>query len=252
MGFFSSIGGFIRNTGEKIKEKIEKTKEKIEEAISLFGLKKDEVAKRTSEQNAYDEEAATIAETKRINSILSEFSLNLSEQADELEEEVIESSGEYFNKLIEFIEKNNVEIKINTSRLKSNKIKIEKEIRGSFKKHLSKRVSIDDPECLMILKMDAGETKKKRMKKFGDKVIKEAANNLCLDIKESLLEQGEYIEDSIKDKIDEKINIQSERKRALEEIEKSYSLGKGKIDGKKSELLYKISICNLLLDNITK
>ena len=46
--------------------------------------------------------------------------------------------------------------------------------------------------------------------------------------------------------------MQSERKRALEEIEKSYSLGKNKIDDKKSELLYKISICNLLLDNIAK
>ena len=104
----------------------------------------------------------------------------------------------------------------------------------------------------MILKMDAGETKKKRMKKFGDKVIKEAADNLCLDIRESLLEQGDYIEEIIKDKIEEKINMQSERKRALEEIEKSYSLGKNKIDDKKSELLYKISICNLLLDNIAK
>lgn len=132
MGLFSSIGGFIRRTGEKIKEKVEKAKEVIKEAIDLFGLKKDEIATRTSEQNAYDEEAANIAETKRINSILSEFSLNLSDKADELEDGAIESSSEYFNKLIEFIEENNVEIKINTSRLKRNKIKIEKRNKRKF------------------------------------------------------------------------------------------------------------------------
>lgn len=79
--------------------------------------------------------------------------------------------------------------------LKSAKGKIGKTISGGIKEPLSKRMSLDDSECLSILKMDAGSEKRKAMTRFTNKVIKESLNNLAKSVRESLNEQSQDIED---------------------------------------------------------
>lgn len=211
-------------------------------------------SRKTAEEGSYDEEAASIAETNRMNKILSEFSLKLADYADDLEENAIKESSFYFNELIDILEDNKDKntLKINTSKIKRNKLKIEKKISGSFKKHLSKRVSLDDSECLSILKLDAGEQKRKRMNLFGNKVLRESANNLCIDIKESLLEQQEYIEECLDDKMNELIRIQHEMINKFDELEIAYEDGKDRIDEEKSKILSKVVICELALSSIVE
>ena len=197
MGWFSNackavgraVGGFAESVGRTIGwERLENAGRNLKERCAK---EIEDTSRKTSEQDSYDEVAATIAETNRMNQILSEFSLKLADYADDLEENAINESSLYFNELIDVLESNKDKnmLKINTSKIKRNKIKIEKQIRGSFKKHLSKRVSLDDNECLAILKLKAGQQKKNTMSNFGNKVLKEASYNLCSDIEESLLEQ---------------------------------------------------------------
>ncbi len=249
MGFFSSIGNFVRDKRDKVKEKVRDVAIKIKD---FFTGGVDETSRRTAEENSYDEVAATLAETKRVNSILSDFSLKLADYADELEYNAIEESGEYFDSLIEELDQNKCDFKINTSKIKRNKVKVERQIRGTFKKHLSKRVSLDDSECLSILKLNAGEQKRKRMNSFGNKVLREAANNLCLDIKESLLEQQEYIEECLDEKMEEFIMIQSQMMDKFDKLEQAYEEGKDKIEEEKNNILSKLAICELALSSIVE
>ena len=236
MGIFGRIGGWVKEKWDNVKK--------------IFTGQSNDTASQTSKQDSYDKDFATITETKRLNKILSDFSLKLSDCADELENNAIKESSQYFDMLIEELEKNNNKFNINILRIKRNKINIERKIKGSFKKLLSKRVSIDDPECLNILKLDAGKEKRNKMNNFGNKVLREAAYNLCLDIKESLLDQQEYIESCIDDKVEEFIVMQEELISKLEQIEDAYKDGKEKIDEEKNNILLKLAICELAISNL--
>lgn len=66
---------------------------------------------------------------------------------------------------------------------------------GSVKNPMAKRMSLDDSECLRILKLDSGTEKKKQMKKFSKKVINEAFSNLSVKVRDVLNEQSEDIEE---------------------------------------------------------
>lgn len=260
MGWFSnacrSVGRFVGGVAESVGRAtgwtgLENAGRNLKE---ICAKEVEETSRKTAEQDSYDEVAATIAETNRMNKILSEFSLKLADYADDLEENAIKESSLYFNELVDVLEesKDKNTLKINTSKIKRNKVKIEKQIRGSFKKHLSKRVSLDDHECLGILKLNAGSNKKNTMSNFGNRVLKEAAYNLCSDIEDSLLEQQEYIEECLDAKMEEFIIIQSEMMYKFEKLEQAYEEGKDKIDEEKNNILSKVAICELALSSIVE
>lgn len=90
------------------------------------------------------------------------------------------------------------------------------------------------------------------MNSFGNKVLREAANNLCLDIKEGLLEQQEYIEECLDEKMEEFIMIQSQMMDKFDKLELAYEEGKDKIDEEKNNILSKLAICELALSSIVE
>lgn len=245
----------IRDCWDWIVDKADTLKYKAIDTVTkvkdFFTIGVNETSRRTSEEDSYDV-GSTLAETKRLNSILSDFTFKLAEYADELESNVIDEIEEYFDLLIEELDKNEFNFRINISKIKRNKLKVERQIRGSFNKYLSKRISLDDSECLSILKLDAGEAKRKRMNLFGNKVLKEAIYNLCLDIEESMLEQQEYIEKCLDEKIDEFIIMQNEMIDKFDKLEQAYEDGKDRIDEEKNNIILKIAICNLALSSIVK
>ncbi len=170
---------------------------------------------------AYDSETASILETKKINDILSTFAIKLEKKADKLEILCIKESGKYFENFIEGISKLNGSngIKINVNSIKRDFDKITNDSKGSFKKYLAKRVSIDDDECLEILKLDEGEDKKLKMKKFGGKVLKEAKEQLCDNIQKTLDSQGQYISEELNAEINNAISKLANMNSGLKELE---------------------------------
>lgn len=260
MGLFSSVcksvGRFVGGCAEKVGRStgwkgLENAGRNLKEKCAK---EVEDTSRKTAEQDSYDEAAASIAETNRMNKILSEFSLKLADYADDLEENAIKESSIYFNELVDVLEESKCKntLKINTSKIRRNRVKIEKQIRGSFKKHLSKRVSLDDNECLAILKLDAGTQKKNTMGNFGNRVLKEASYNLCSDIEDSLLEQQEYIEECLDEKMKEFIMIQNEMMDKFDKLEQAYEEGKDKIDEEKNKILFKLAICELALSSIVE
>ena len=207
------------------------------------------VAREASKVDSYDKEKARLIETQRINETLSKFSLNLQTQADELEEDALKESKVYFEYLIEQLRKtsdaNNM--KININRIKRDIFKIEKGIKGSFKDYLAKRISLDDQECLTVLKMEAGTEKEAAMKRLGNKVLKEAREQLCDNIKECLIDQQEYIEDEIVGKMNEIILNLKDLSTKVSEFETLKQSNEGQIELEKVTCISKLQIIDMAL-----
>lgn len=251
MGFFSSV---FKAVGRAIGSGVEKigrfigsdTIERIGENIKDMCYEVESVARETSETESYDRESARVLETQRINKALSQFSLNLQTKADELEEEAVEESKVYFEYFIKELRDANSTsgMKININKIKRELLKIEKNIKGSFKNHLSKRISLADQECLQVLKMEAGTQKEAAMKKLGNKVLKEAREQLCDSIKECLIDQQEYIEEQIIDRIDEMILSLKELSDRVTEFEALKQTNEGQIEVEKGKCISKLQIIN--------
>lgn len=182
------IGRLIENVGDLVGS----------EKISDFGRNiQDACAERVAEEKSYDKKEANIYTTDRLNEILVSFSEGYFQQATAIEKNCIRLVEDYYDKLIEIIENapSSTHNAANLRALKSGKGRISKTINGGIKDPLSKRMSLDDSECLSILKMDSGGEKKQAMTRFTQKVIKEALNNLSQNVRTALNEQSEDIQD---------------------------------------------------------
>lgn len=212
MGLFSSIGSKFRDFGRKVGQGVEKVGEFFgSEKIMDVGRKiQDACAEKIASEKSYDKKEANIYTTDRLNEILVSFSEGYLQQATSIENTCIRIVEEYYDKLISIIENapgvtNN---KSNLKALKQGKNRISKSIRGGIKDPLAKRMSIDDSECISILKMDSGTEKKQAMTQFTQKILREALSNLSKSVRETLSDQTDDIKDYLN-------NISEEQEKEL-------------------------------------
>lgn len=191
--------GFFKWISRKFGEVCEKVGDAIGwEGLSDFGINIQlSCADKVAEEKPYDKNVANTYSTERLNEILMSFSEGYFQEATSIEKRCISLVEDYYDKLIEIVENvpNTVQNTSNLRALKSGKSRIAKTIKGGIKDPLSKRMSLDDSECLVILKMDSGIEKKKTMTRFTRKIIKEALSNLSQKVRTALNEQVENIED---------------------------------------------------------
>lgn len=224
MGWFgslcSSISSGIKAVGRKIGEGIEDFGTEIgSEKLAQVGRNiQDVCAEKISEEEAYEKNTANIYSTDRLNEILVTFSEGYYQQATAIENACIESVENYYEAIIQLLEDSSDKVKSNANlkRVRRAKTKIAGNIKGAIKEPLAKRMSLDDSECLAILKMDSGEEKRKAMTLFTQKIIQSALENLAEKVRNSLEEQMEWIEDYL-------INMSEEQEKAFSNLKKQYT-----------------------------
>lgn len=192
MGLFKAIGRAVGRVVEKTGEIFGSEKlQRVGWAIQ------DACAEKVASEKSYDKKEANIYTTSRLNEVLVSFSDENYQKATETEMRCIRLVEEYYDELIGIIENapDSAKNAGNLRALKSGKSRISKRITGAIKEPLAKRMSLDDTECLAILKMDAGSEKKQAMMRFTRKVMQEALNNLARNVRTSLNEQLEDIQD---------------------------------------------------------
>lgn len=219
MGLFSFIGSAVRSVGRAIGRGVEKVGDVLgSDTLSDMGRGiQDACAEKIASEKSYDKKEANIYTTDRLNEILVSFSEGYFQQATSIENTCIRIVEEYYDKLISIIE-NAPGItynKTNLKALKSGKNRIHKSITGGIKDPLARRMSIDDPECLSILKMDSGSEKKQEMTKFTQKVIREALNNLSKNVRETLHDQTDDIQDYL-------YNISEEQEKEMRTLKEHF------------------------------
>lgn len=216
MGF---IGSICRSIGRAVGRGVEKVGDFFgSETLSNVGRSiQDACAERVAGERSYDKKEANIYTTDRLNEILVSFTEGYLQQATAIENNCIRLVEDYYDKLIDVIESapSSAQNAANLRALKSGKSRISKTINGGIREPLSKRMSLDDSECLSILKMDSGNAKKQAMTRFTRKVIKEALNNLSQSVRAALNEQSEDIQDYLG-------GISEEQERAMQALKEHF------------------------------
>ena len=174
-------------------------------------------AEKVAEERSYKKETANIYSTDRLNEILVSFSEGYYQQATDIENACIENVKNYYGDIIQMLKQASKTTKIdsNLKRLEREKSRIGNHIHGAIKDQLAKKMSLDNTQCLEILKMDAGEEKREAMTRFSQKIISEALDNLSKQVRRTLDEQMEWIEDYL-------INMSEEQERAFSALKERY------------------------------
>lgn len=236
------FGGWVRDKVEKVKD--------------FFGISSGGTGRAVSKEESYDPEKAKMEETLRINNILVSFRTTIETKSDKLEKDALEISRKSIDGLIDYLKSINNKkysgkaLNINIERLIRENRKTEDSIHGYIKKHVQKRVSLDDSECLAILKMESGSEKENKMTAFSNKVLGEAIKELSNKIRKSIQEQADNIADQIKDRID---LVESTSANTIEKYKEIEKLKENNEEGLESEITnmgYFISLCDNALNQL--
>ena len=188
------------------------------EPIRDFGRELQDIcAEKVASEKSYDKKEANIYTTDRLNDILVAFSEGYCQEATRIEKDCIRLVQEYYDEMIGLIENTSGGDynRANLKMLKNSRKRISQTIKGGIKEPLAKRMSLDDSECLRILKLDSGENKKREMTKFSKKVIKEALISLADKVKQTLSEQTEDIQEYLS-------GISEEQEKAMQALKEQF------------------------------
>lgn len=230
--------------------------DKVEKVKSFFFGSSKKTSKSVSNEDRYDPEKAKMEETLRINKILTEFRTDVEKQSDKLEKDILKQSRESLDHFTEELKRINdkdfggKKLNINLDRLMRENRKTEDEIYGFIKKHVQRKVSLDNYECQEILKMKSGATKEKAMEDFSNKILREALTKLSKKIENSIKEQGENLSIQIEERIDFVQKNMEETLNKFKEIENLKLQDEIGLEEEKSKTAYKLVLCDRILSEI--
>lgn len=145
-----------------------------------------------------------INDLSEINRIFNEFIKSIEPKINDIEKSIKDEMYYYLDELVIFIEDNEklIEHGIKMNRFKRDIEKLKYSIDGSMKKEISKKISLDNNECIQIMKMIPGEKKTKKMDELFEKCLTQSIENTIEKIKSSIEDIVEDIEIFIEDKLD--------------------------------------------------
>lgn len=218
----------------------------------IFGEETSTTSSKIGQEESYSSETAQITEVARINKTLTEFRDRIEKKSDKIERDVLSISREYIDELIKELKKINNQkyagqsLNLNIESIERQNRKTEDTIHGHIKKHIQKRISIDDEQCLEILKMETGPDKEKKMTNFINLVLKESMQELSKKIKKVLTEQADNITEKIEDRIVVYENSASEKISSCKEIINLKGKDEKSLEEKIGKVAYKLSLCELV------
>lgn len=223
MGFFSDLWDGVKSVGKAVGRAIGGAIKGVGSWLGLTDEQAQQTSQRVGETESYDRDNATMAETMRINSELSEFKNVAGREARRMEERLIDECEDVFDKLIDSIDeinnKTTLNLPVNTIRRDSKKLI--KSIKGSIENEVIPKISIDDSKCSAILKLSAGSEKQRQMKDFIDKTSHNAIKKMQENLNDALQSNIESIQEKIKMHIDNATHLYERDAKTLNDFKNS-------------------------------
>lgn len=199
--------------------------------------------------SSYDPEHAQMQETIRVQNALTEFRTDTQTRSINLENAIIEESREHLDAFLADVRKYNKikyggrSLSINISHIERENRKTEDKIHGFIVKKVSKRISLDDEECLKILKLDAGAEKTKELDHFYRKVLSEAISELMVILQNAMEQQTDTIEERIQQRMDSIVDVYEAKSGEFERIQKIKNTDEVKLEQAQIKLSYFVALC---------
>lgn len=186
-----------------------KIRDKAKKIIEVIFSKDEEKIKQSK---SYNTEKNSASDIMVLNTALNECRTSFKESFDELESELKKECQKTIDGIIEMINSINSSVKVcNVSSMKRQLDYIVEDIEGTAMSHMKKRISLDDSECLAVLKLPAGDLKGTRIKELKKKIYSEAVGIVSNKIRKSILNILDNISDTVEEKADE-IGLKADEK----------------------------------------
>lgn len=233
--------GFFKRLFEVIKENFNK---KLEMLRYIF---KGESPKVKDTAPVSDISKSTATEIMDISEIFAEYQNSIRDNIKHFENEVIGICSEYFEDIVESFDEANSTLNIYNSEIIKSKIRKGLDsVKGEFSRHISRRISIDDEQCMSIMKMMPGESKAERMADFRDTVVSEALGivaNKLKDCSDDFLDMLEFAVSNRFETLEEKIEEKTDR---LFDISMGVKEKNDKADMVCVDTAYEICTCEII------
>ena len=122
--------------------------------------------------------------------------------------------------------------------------KLEDKIHGFIVNRVSKRISLDDKECLKLLKLDAGSQKEKKLNEFYKKVLKEAVEDLTKVLREAMEGQTNIVEGYISGRIESIMNTVENKTNDFNTIQQLKNSDESRMEREQVRLSHFIVMCD--------
>ena len=207
---------------------------------------------------SYDDKSAELEATIKVQNALTQFREDTRDRSERLENDIIKESRETLDEFLKDVKKYN-NIKYGGSRLNVNIGQIEREnrktedkIHGFIVKRVAKRISLDDNECLEILKLDAGKEKEKRLDEFYKKVLKEAIKDLEEILRDAMEKQTDIVEDHISSRIESIVNTVTNKTNDFNKIQQVKNSDESKMEQEQIKLSHFVTMCDVGLSILSE
>lgn len=202
----------------------------------------------------YDSGTASVEETCDINRELAKYAKSFHEEANKVEGQAIAIANDFFDQFLDKLE----EIKSTNDLIAGMPIQnIKKEIRdlrnmiqGSIKKEIDQKYSLDNPDLLVILEMDPGESRDRLFQNLSKDIMRQALENLTNKIEEMSEKQGQIISSVLEEQIDQISQTMKTENKLLADIEKSIKLGEEELNKTKANINYTINLCDIAVNGL--
>ena len=190
---------------------------------------------KTKEQPAYNPEKSEAADVAEINAALVDYRGEVKKATAELEGEIKKTCESVFTEVLSSLEFANEEFEFyRPSRLKRKLDTFLQEMDGIFANYTAKRISLDNADCLAVLKMRPGDLKGQRMRELKELVFKESVEEVNQKLNNFVGEFFEDMEFSVDHRMAE-VEQRLEEKIAAFEIAESND---AKNSGRLEEIIY--------------
>ena len=199
--------------------KVVKTVVKVAKGAWNLITGKDEVQEEISNQKSFNPEKIQADDIAELNRMLNEYRKNISAAAGDLEREMIIEYAEEMKEIMDTFEEYNKTLKVARSETIRRRYKrMSNDLKGTFEEYISKRISLDDPEFVKVLKLPAGELKNQRLQEIKQKIFIEAKDDIIQKIKDAVDDFMETVEDAFTEHLDRAEESMAEKSQAFEEL----------------------------------
>lgn len=227
----------------KIVEKIVKVGKYAWSVITGKDEKQDEIAS----QKRYNPEKSEANEIAELNKLLTEYRQNIIAAGNDIEREMIVECSMEMQEIMEVFENFNKDLKIARTESVRRKFKhLNSELKGTFSDYIEKKISLDNPECVKVLKLSAGELKNQRLQEMKQNVFIAAKDEMIEKIKYTVSEFTETIEDSFYDHFERAEETIEVKKQAFEKMSTTVEGDSDHIENIILQSNYILAVCSLI------
>ncbi len=180
---------------------------------------KDEKQDEIAQQKGVNPEKNTADDIAELNRLLAEYRQGIASAGDNLEREMIAECSIMLQEIMDVFESCNQELKIlRADSVKRKFNKLSRNLKGTFSEYVRKRISLDDPECVRVLKLPAGDLKSERLQEMKQNVFIDAGNEIIQEIRDAVQDFSDTVEDAFEDHLERAEDKIQEKTSAFEQL----------------------------------